>query len=275
MNKVMISVAPVSPLDKNIDPRIIAEDVIACSKMGASMVHLHVREYDGSLTDNLSVLEETVHLIKEGCDIIIEISTGGVSQLTIQQRCVPCYPDYVEANSLNVGSVNLGESVYQNPIRDVRYCIGTILEQNKIPEIEVFELGMIHTVYELAKEFQFQKPYLFALVFGHRGEMPAEETALMHMKEYLFEKFREPEEVLWGYTQANRKDWSMMKYALSQGAFSVRIGFEDSACLGDGSAARTNAELVEELVQVMKDMDLEPMGVNEARDALQIGRNRL
>lgn len=50
----------------------------------------------------------------------------------------PCYPSWVEANSLNVGSVNLGTSVYQNPIKDVEYCVKTIMDNKKIPETEVF-----------------------------------------------------------------------------------------------------------------------------------------
>lgn len=79
------------------------------------MVHLHCRDLNGNLTPDLSLLEETVAYIREMCDIVVEISTGGVSNLTIEERVQPCYPSWVEANSLNVGSVNLGTSVYQNP----------------------------------------------------------------------------------------------------------------------------------------------------------------
>ena len=62
-DKVLISVAPVSAADKHIDPKKIAADVIACAKAGAAMVHLHVRDKDGSLTPDLSVLKEIVELI--------------------------------------------------------------------------------------------------------------------------------------------------------------------------------------------------------------------
>ena len=59
------------------------------------------------------------------CPIVIEISTGGVSNLTIRERCAPCTMDGVECNSLNIGSANLGDAVYQNPIGDVRVLCGT------------------------------------------------------------------------------------------------------------------------------------------------------
>ena len=189
MKKIMISVAPVAATDILINPRAIARDVYECYKNGASMVHLHCRDLNGNLTPDLSLLEETVAYIREMCDIVVEISTGGVSNLTIEERVQPCYPSWVEANSLNVGSVNLGASVYQNPIKDVEYCVKTIMDNKKIPETEVFELGMINTVRELNDKFHFVKPILFALVFGHGGEMPATVPALRHMIQALEENF--------------------------------------------------------------------------------------
>ena len=149
MKKVMISVAPVAATDPLINPRAIARDVIECWKNGAAMVHLHVRDLCGRLTPDLSLLEETVDYIRAESDIIVEVSTGGVSGLTIEERCQPCYALFVEATSLNVGSVNLGEAVYQNPIKDVRYCVEQIINNHKIPEVEVFEVGMIHTTRQL------------------------------------------------------------------------------------------------------------------------------
>ncbi|HAV00703.1 MAG TPA: 3-keto-5-aminohexanoate cleavage protein, partial [Lachnospiraceae bacterium] len=134
MKKIMLCVAPVAAGDPLINPRAIALDVYDCFKAGAAMVHLHVRDLNGRLTPGLTLLEETALYIRELCDIIIEVSTGGVSDLTIEERVQPCYASWVEAVSLNVGSVNLGEAVYQNPIKDVRYCVKQIAEYEKIPE---------------------------------------------------------------------------------------------------------------------------------------------
>ncbi len=269
-NKVMLSVAPVSAACGHIDPGAIAEDVAACYRNGASMVHLHVRDAAGHLTPDMGLLKETVDLIRASCDIVVEISTGGVSELTIEERCQPCYPDYVEANSLNVGSVNLGEAVYRNPIRDVRYCVEQMLGHNKRPEIEVFELGMIHTVKELDEQFHFIRPVLFALVFGHGGEMPATVPALKHMVEFLYETFPKQGEVLWGYTQAHRQDWEMMGKALDMGAVSLRIGFEDSDCLAPGVRAASNAELVARAAELVREKGMVPMTAREVREMMRI-----
>ena len=130
-NKVLVSVAPVAATDKVIIPEKIAEDVYDCYKAGAAMVHLHVRDREGNLTPDMTLLEETLAMIRRDSDIVIEVSTGGVSNLTIEERCAPLYSDLVEACSLNVGSTNLGRSVYCNPIDDVEYCIREMLKQKK------------------------------------------------------------------------------------------------------------------------------------------------
>lgn len=144
-----------------------------------------------------------------------------------------------------------------------------ILSNDKRPEIEVFELGMIHTVKELDEKFHFVKPLLFALVFGHGGEMPATPEALRHMVEYLYENFSK-EEVFWGYTQAYRRDWTMMKLALERGAASIRIGFEDSCYLESCKIASTNAQIVAEGVSLIKSCGMEPMTPAEVRQMLKI-----
>lgn len=269
MKKIMISVAPVSAADTDIDPRRIADDVLACREAGASMVHLHVRDPHGKLTPDMTLLEETVRYIRADSDIVVEISTGGVSDLTIEERCQPCFAPYVEATSLNVGSVNLDTAVYQNPIADVKTCVRTILENGKRPEIEVFELGMIHTVKELDAEFGFVKPVLFALVFGHGGEMPATPSALEHMVSYLEELFPDGQ-ALWGYTEAFRRDWDMVSQALERGASSVRIGFEDSDFLSPAEQVKTNAPLVERAAALIREKGMEPMTPEEVRTMMQI-----
>ncbi|PHV69420.1 3-keto-5-aminohexanoate cleavage protein [Sporanaerobium hydrogeniformans] len=273
MKKILLSVAPVAATDILINPRAIAKDVIACSKAGAGMVHLHVRDLNGRLTSDLTLLEETIRYIKEQCDIVIEISTGGVSNLTIEERCAPVYPTWVEANSLNVGSVNLGDAVYQNPIKDVHYCVEQIIKNGKIPEIEVFEIGMINTVRELALRYDFIKPILFAIVLGHIGAMPATIGALKAMLEGLYLNFPNREEVLWGITHAHRKDWEIIKAALDMGASSVRIGFEDSDYLNPLTQVDNNAVLVAEASDIIKSKGMMPATPDEIRTMLHIPKH--
>ncbi|PKM49972.1 MAG: 3-keto-5-aminohexanoate cleavage protein [Firmicutes bacterium HGW-Firmicutes-7] len=264
MNKVLISVAPVSATDKIIDPVKIAKDVIACSKAGAAMVHLHVRDFEGNLTSDMTVLEETLRLIRKESDIIIEVSTGGISNLTIQERCAPLYSDLVEACSLNVGSTNLGKAVYCNPIDEVEYCVQKLLKMKKTPEVEVFEIGHIYAMKELMAKYTFCDPVLFSIVLGHKGEAPATPEALTAMISMI------PKETLWGITHANRTDFSIVAAALGLGASTVRIGFEDSKYLDADTVVDTNLPLVQKTVRLLRAMDKEPLTPKEARKVFHI-----
>lgn len=259
-NKVLLSVAPVAASDTDVDPAAVARDVIACAKAGAGMVHLHVRDRHGKLTPDLTFFKETVELILKEVDIVIEASTGGVSSLTIQERCAPLAYDKVECASLNVGSVNLGKAVYQNPIDEVRWCVDAILKHGKTPEVEVFEIGMIHTACQLYyREFPMRCPLLFSIVLGHEGAAPATPEALTAMRSFI------PPAMLWGITHAHRTDNSLITAAIGLGAKTVRIGFEDSPWIEPGVKADTNLPMVEHFVRLLRAMGKEPMTPAEAR----------
>jgi 3-keto-5-aminohexanoate cleavage enzyme len=264
MNKVLISVAPVSAADKNIVPEKIAQDVLNCASAGAAMVHLHVRDEQGKLTTDMSVLDKTLRLIRKESDIIIEVSTGGVSNLTIQERCVPLYSELVEACSLNVGSTNLGQAVYCNPLDDVEYCVKELLKMKKTPEVEVFEIGHTYVMQQLMEKYEFPKPVLFSIVLGHKGEAPPTPAALALMIQMI------PTGALWGITHANRRDFSIVAAALGMGASTVRIGFEDSDLLDTMTVVDTNLPLVEKTVRLLRAMDKEPMTPAEARKTFNI-----
>lgn len=263
--KVMINVAPVAADCNNIIPEKIAEDVLACRKAGAAMVHLHVRDQQGKLTPDTGLLNETLKLIRAQSDIIIEVSTGGVSNLTIEERCAPIALDLVEACSLNVGSTNLGEAVYVNRPADVRYCVQELIKYHKIPEVETFEIGHSYQTGLLMQQFEMVRPVLFSVVLGHGGEAPATPKALAAMISML------PEESIWGITHAHRKDFGIIAAALGMGAVTVRVGFEDSNYLAPNTQVDTNAPLVAKTAELIRSMDKEVMTPDEARAMLHIG----
>ena len=271
MKKILLAVAPVDPADSLNNPKAIARDVYDCYRNGASLVHLHCRDLNNNLTPDLDILKETVDYIRSMCNIVVEISTGGVSNLTIEERCTPCYPDWVEANSLNVGSVNLGDAVYQNPIKDVRYCVDKIVSNHKLPETELFELGMANTLRELDEMFHIPKPLLIALVFGHPGEMPATVPALKHMIQGVYDNFAR-EDVIWGYTEAHRTDWTMVANALDLGAGAMRIGFEDSHYIAPGVEVKTNAELIAKAADLVKSKGFGLMTPDDVRQTFGLKR---
>jgi len=266
MRKILISVAPVAATDALIDPKAVADDVIACAAAGAGMVHLHVRGLDGRLTPDLSVFIETVERIREKSDIMIEASTGGVSGMTIAERCAPLGYAAVEAASLNVGSVNLGRSVYVNAPDDVEYCVKSILDRRIIPEVEVFEIGMIDAAARLAEKFRFEFPLLFSIVLGHVGAAPATVEALFALRSFI------PSGAVWGVTHANRRSFDVITAAIGMVAATVRVGFEDSRYIDETTTADRNAPLVERVARIVGAMGAAPATPGEARAMLRAAR---
>ena len=110
MRKVIISLAPVQA-GTSVDAVKLAEDVEKSVKLGAAMCHLHCRKPDGSLTPDISYMSECFDEILKRTDVVVQASTGGVSDMNIQERCNPLDYPKVESASLNGGSTNLGEAV--------------------------------------------------------------------------------------------------------------------------------------------------------------------
>ena len=140
---VILAVAPVAhDLPKGskcgLTAHGVAQDVTACAGAGAAMVHLHVRDERGFLSEDLSVYDSTVRQIRENSDIVIQGSTGGASDLSREQRCVAIRHPLTEVASLNIGSVNFDDGVYINTIGDIRYWADRMKETAVIPEMEVF-----------------------------------------------------------------------------------------------------------------------------------------
>lgn len=106
-------------------------------------------------------------------------------------------------------------------------------------------------------------------VFGHGGEMPATVPALRHMIQALEENFPNGD-YLWGYTQAHREDWEMVKTALDMGASTVRIGFEDSDMIAPGVHVDNNAALIAKVSDIVKSKGMMPMTPDEVRAMLKI-----
>jgi 3-keto-5-aminohexanoate cleavage enzyme len=265
--KIIVAVAPVGreikpPSVNPLTPQDVASEVIACAQAGASMVHLHVRDSKGNQTEDISVFSKTLDLIRESSDIIIQGSTGGLSTLTLEQRCVAVNDPRVEVASLNMGSVNFGEDVYINRLPDIRYWAGRMEEAGVIPELEVFEIGMITTVRNLIGEGTIKPPYYFNFCLGAHWALPADPRCLFYLTTMLNEN------IAWGLVHDNMNDLSLLATAIGLGATVVRVGFEDSVYLAPGKFAKTNKELVKRLVSLIYQIGFEVAEPDEARELL-------
>jgi len=265
MRKVIISVAPVSGNTLSADPAEVAKEALESRHAGASMVHLHVRDSAGKLTKDTTVFQDTIERIRKDSDLIIQGSTGGVSQMTIEERCAPLDCPLVEMSSLNAGSVNLGDFVYSNPYSEIKYVTEKCSEKGILPEIEVFEMGMIHNMHLISQEIPLPQPVLFNMVLGHKGGCPATPKTLALFSQYI------PENTLWGVTHFGRRDdFSILTAAIGLGASLVRIGFEDSSYIDADTHVERNALLVERMAAIITHMGLKVASSEEARAMLKL-----
>jgi 3-keto-5-aminohexanoate cleavage enzyme len=223
------------------------------------MVHLHVRDQAGRQTADLSAFAQTLDMVRESCDIVIQGSTGGVSDLTLEERCVALNDPRVEVASLNMGSVNFEETVYINSLPDIRYWASQMQSAKVVPELEIFEAGMLTAVSRLVDEKTLQPPYYFNFGLGFHHALPADPTSLFFLKSML------PPGSPWGLVHDKMTDLTLLAAAIGLGAAIVRVGFEDSIFYAPGEAARSNVELVEKLVGMVRSMGCEPASPSEAR----------
>ena len=267
--KIIVSVAPVGkdipgPSFNPITPDEVAEEVTACAKAGASMVHLHVRDRQGSQTADLKNFSRTLDYIRSTSEIIIQGSTGGLVDLSIEERCTALNDRRVQIASLNMGSVNFGDDVYVNTLPDVRYWARRMAEERIVPELEIFEAGMIPVHKQLMVETVLRKPFSFNFCLGVKWGLPAVPKSLYFLTSIL------DEPIPWGITHAGMTDFSLLATAIGLGAVVVRVGFEDSVFYAPGKTARANVELVERVVSLVQNIGFDVATTDEAREILGI-----
>jgi len=267
--KIIVSVAPVgkdisAPSRNPLSPDEVAQEVIGCARAGASMVHLHVRDREGYPAEDLTAFYRTLDLIRQESDIIIQGSTGGLTTLSLEERCVCLNDPRVEIASLNMGSVNFGETVYVNTLPDIRFWARRMRETDVIPELEIFEAGMIQVVQKLVEEGSLSPPFDYNFCLGVHWAIPADPRSLEFLKSLL------PEGARWGVLHDKMNDLSLLAIAIGTGASVVRVGFEDSVYYAPGHAATTNVELVEKLVALIRSIGFEAATPDEARRALKV-----
>jgi 3-keto-5-aminohexanoate cleavage enzyme len=272
MKKVLLSVAPVCHENVEIPDGIknpvlsedIARDVLDCAELGVSMVHLHVRDKSGKQTSDLSYFSETIDLIRKESDIVIQGSTGGVVELSLDERCVSLNDPRVEVASLNMGSSNLNEGVYINTLPDIRYWAERMQERNIIPEMEIFDLSMIDSAVKIFQEGLVKPPFSFNFCLGFENSIRAKPDNLFFLKQAL------PDNCHWGLIHDGMEDMALLITAAGMGATSLRFGFEDSFYYKKGKLAESNKQLAEYFLNMLDLLGFEPMSPSEARDLIGV-----
>lgn len=231
---------------------------------GAAIVHLHVREDDGTPTQSKARFKECIDAIYKECpDVIIIPSTGGAVGMTAEERLQPTEL-YPEMATLDCGTCNFGDDVFENTMPMMRAFGKRMLENDIKPEYECFEMGHLDTVINMARKGQVPgAPMQFNFVLGVPGCSPATVQNLAWMVNAI------PAGSTWTATGIGRNAFTLAAAAIVMGG-NVRVGFEDNLYLERGVLAKSNGELVAKVVRLAKELGREVATSAEAREILNL-----
>lgn len=231
---------------------------------GAAIVHLHVREDDGTPTQSKARFKECIDAIYKVCpDVIIIPSTGGAVGMTAEERLQPTEL-FPEMATLDCGTCNFGDDVFENTMPMMRAFGKRMLENNIKPEYECFEMGHLDTVLNMAKKGQVPGvPMQFNFVLGVPGCTPATVQNLSWLVNAI------PAGSTWTATGIGRHAFSLAAAAIVMDG-NVRVGFEDNLYLERGVLAKSNGELVAKVVRLAKELGREVATSAEAREILNL-----
>ncbi len=269
MEKLIITAALVgAELTRNDTPHLpltpaeIAEEAARVCEAGASVVHVHARDRDGRPTQNREIYREIINRVRERCNAVIQVSTGGAVGMTAEERLQPVLLG-PEMASLTTGTVNFGDDVFHNP-RDlmVRFA-RTMREYGVKPEIEVFDAGMVANALWLVRKGFLDEPLHFDFVLGVPGGLPAGMKSLLFLSELI------PPGSTWSVAGIGPNQLPMAAAAVIMGGH-ARVGLEDNIFYRKGEKAAGNAPLVERVVRMARELERDVAGPLEARSILGI-----
>lgn len=240
----------------------IAREAKSAYDAGASMIHLHVREDDGTPTQSRERFEKCIHAIKRLCpDVIIQPSTGGAVGMSNEERLAPVTLR-PEMATLDCGTCNFGgDEIFVNTENMIKEFAGMMDAYEIKPEIEVFDKGMIDMAVRLAKKGYIKTPMHFDFVMGVNGGISGEPRDLLFMAESI------PAGSTWTVAGVGKAEYPMITMGILMGGH-VRVGFEDNVFLEKGVLAKSNGELVAKAVRIAKELGREIATPREARRIL-------
>jgi 3-keto-5-aminohexanoate cleavage enzyme len=216
----------------------IADSSIGAAGAGATVVHLHVREDDGTPSGRPELFKDVIERIRAGSDVLTMVSTGGSNEMTIEERTtgLEAKPDISGVES---GSMNFGDDTFITPPAAGRGIIERATDAGIALEVEAFDVGHVISAIRWLEEGILPPPLRINLVFGVPGGIDASPEALAAMIRPL------PSGTFWTVTCIGRHHPRMLALALLHGAPGIRTGLEDVAYLRRGVLAPSNAALAE------------------------------
>jgi 3-keto-5-aminohexanoate cleavage enzyme len=241
----------------------IADSSIEAAGAGATVVHLHVREDDGTPSGRPELFKDVIDRIRAGSDLLTMVSTGGSNTMTIEERTtgLEAKPDISGVES---GSMNFGDDTFITPPAAGRGIIERALAAGIALEVEAFDVGHVVSAVRWLHEGILPPPLRINLVFGVPGGIDASPEALAAMVRPL------PPDAFWTVTCIGRHHPRMLALALLNGAPGIRTGLEDVAYLRRGVLAPSNAALVEAAVDLTRALGREVATREQTPELLEL-----
>jgi uncharacterized protein (DUF849 family) len=283
-----------------ITPEEIAQQAIDAAAAGAAILHLHARNpEDGRPTPDPEIFQRFVPRIAEATDAVINITTGGSTQMSLQERLAYPLLAKPEMCSLNMGSMNFSihqaaqkittwrhpwekpyvegmeDLIFRNTFKDIKYILQTLGDGCGTRfEFECYDVGHLYNLAHFVDQGLVKAPLFIQTVFGILGGMGPDPENLAIMRstaDRLFGRSNYRFSVL----GAGRHQMSLVTLGAIMGG-NVRVGLEDSVYLGRGELATSSADQVRKICRILKELSLEVATPDEARDMLQLkGRDQV
>lgn len=276
-----------------VTPDQIALSAIEAARAGASILHLHARDpANGCPTPDPAVFSQFLPRIKNGCDAVINITTGGGHNMTVEQRLAAPLAAKPEMCSLNMGSMNFGlypaleristwkheweprylensrDFIFRNTFKDIETIIRTLGEDCGTRfEFECYDIGHLYTLHHFLERNLVRPPLFVQSIFGILGGIGADIENVAHMRRIADKLFGGDYE--WSILAAGRHQTSFVTTGAIMGGH-VRVGLEDSLYLRKGRLARSNADQVTRIRGILEALSLDVATPEETRRMLAL-----
>ncbi len=276
-----------------VTPDQIADAAIGASEAGATIIHLHARNPETGRPDSrVETFQQFLPKIKDGCDSILNISTGGGLGMSRDQRILAANTFSPEMASLNVGSMNFGifpmaekydnwqhqwepdflnmtrDFIFPNTFTDIEYILKELGETHGTRfEFECYDLGHLYNLAYFVNKGMIKPPFFIQMVFGVLGGVGADLDNLMHMHTIANKLFGDEYE--WSVLAAGRHQMPFGTQAAMLGG-NLRVGLEDSLYIRRGELATSNAQQVTQIRNIIEGLGLTVATPEEARERLAL-----
>ncbi|HET9903917.1 MAG TPA: 3-keto-5-aminohexanoate cleavage protein [Xanthobacteraceae bacterium] len=246
-----------------VTPEEIANSAIEAARAGAAIVHIHVRNpQTGGQSMELAHYREVVDRIRSSdVDIVINLTTGPGARFmpspqdpnvnatrmmaTPAERVRHVLELRPEICTLDLATMNFGESAFTNVPAHLREMARLIREAGVTMELEVFDTGQVRLAHQLISEGVLPTPCMIQICLGIAYGAPATPEAMMLMRNML------PQPCVWAGFGISRFEFPMVAQAVILGGH-TRVGLEDNLYLEQGVFAPSNAALVERAVKIIE-----------------------